>query len=76
MTQNVSSAITDQINQVSRFRLWVNEVWRENCEERLTYHQDPATIKEYWNAYKYWLKREYKHQRTMHDIRSKATETV
>ena len=76
MTQNVSSAITDQINQVSRFRLWVNEVWRENCEERLTYNQDPATIKEYWNAYKYWLKREYKHQRTMHDIRSKATETV
>jgi hypothetical protein len=76
MTQNVSSVVTDQINQVSRFRLWVNEVWRENCEERLTYHQDPATIKEYWNAYKYWLKREYKHQRTMHDIRSKATETV
>jgi hypothetical protein len=76
MTQHVSSAITDQINQVSRFRLWVNEVWRENCEERLTYHQDPATIKEYWNAYKYWLKREYKHQRTTNDIGSKATETV
>jgi hypothetical protein len=76
MTKNVSSAITDQINQVSRFRLWVNEVWRENCEERLTYQQDPATIKEYWNAYKYWLKREYKHQRTMNDIGSKTTETV
>lgn len=45
------------------FRLWVDDVWRENCEERLTYNQDPTTIKEYWNAYKWWLKREYRHQR-------------
>ena len=63
MTKNVNSALPVQSNPASRFRLWVNEVWRENCEERLTYHQDPATIKEYWNTYKYWLKREYKHQR-------------
>jgi hypothetical protein len=45
------------------FRLWVDDVWRENCEERLTYNQNPTTIKEYWNTYKWWLKQEYKHQR-------------
>jgi hypothetical protein len=46
----------------SKFRRWVEEIWRENCEERLTYGQDRATIKQYWDAYKWWLKREYKFQ--------------
>ena len=46
----------------SKFRRWVEEIWRDNCEERLTYGQDPATIKQYWDTYKYWLKREYKFQ--------------
>lgn len=46
------------------FRSWVQEIWMENCEERLTLNQNPATIKQYWDAYKWWLKREYKFQRT------------
>ena len=44
------------------FRLWVQRIWMENCDERLTVGEDPVTIKQYWNTYKYWLKREYKHQ--------------
>jgi hypothetical protein len=44
------------------FRLWVQEIWRENCEERLTFGQDLSTMKQYWNNYKWWLKREYRHQ--------------
>lgn len=47
----------------SLFRHWVNELWMENREERLLYGEKPATITQYWQRYKYWLKREYKHQR-------------
>jgi hypothetical protein len=44
------------------FRAWVQEIWRDNCEERLTFGQDLSTINEYWNTYKWWLKREYRNQ--------------
>lgn len=46
----------------SHFRHWVNQIWMENREEKLTYGEDPVTIKSYWDKYKFWLKREYKHQ--------------
>ena len=62
MTKNANFAKKDQLTQTSSFRRWVNNLWIDNCEERLLYNQDPATIREYWNKYKYWLKREYKHQ--------------
>jgi hypothetical protein len=45
------------------FRLWVQRIWMENCEERLTVGQDRVTMNQYWNTYKYWLKREYQHQK-------------
>ena len=63
MTQPVNTVPQDQRLQTSSFRHWVNELWMENREERLLYGEDPATIKQYWDTYKYWLKREYKHQR-------------
>jgi hypothetical protein len=50
------------VKPTTTFRLWVQRIWMDNCEERLTVGQDPVTIKQYWNAYKYWLKREYRHQ--------------
>jgi hypothetical protein len=50
------------IKPTTAFRLWVQRIWMDNCEERLTVGQDPVTISQYWNNYKYWLKREYKHQ--------------
>jgi hypothetical protein len=50
------------IKPTTAFRLWVQRIWMENCDERLTVGQDPVTISQYWNTYKYWLKREYKHQ--------------
>ena len=49
--------------KISKFKLWVQELWMQNREERLTYGEDPATMKQYWDTYKYWLKRKYKHQR-------------
>lgn len=60
---------------MKNFRSWVQEIWMENCEERLTFQQSPATIKEYWNTYRYWLKREYRHQKAKHD-REQSTTTV
>jgi hypothetical protein len=50
------------IKPTTTFRLWVQRIWMDNCDERLTVGQDPVTINQYWNTYKYWLKREYKHQ--------------
>ena len=50
------------IKPVTDFRLWVQRIWMENCDERLTVGQDCVTISQYWNNYKYWLKREYRHQ--------------
>jgi hypothetical protein len=68
MTQNANTAQLDQIRQISKFRSWVQNIWIDNCEERLTYGQSPATMKEYWAKYKFWLKREYKHQtKAQHD---------
>jgi hypothetical protein len=63
MTQLVNSVPIDQKNQTGAFRHWVRELWMSNCDERLTYGQDPATMKQYWDTYKWWIKREYKHQR-------------
>lgn len=47
----------------SQFRLWVQKLWVDNVEEHLTYGEEPYKMQEYWDKYKYWLKREYKHQR-------------
>lgn len=47
----------------SPFRTWVQNLWMDNCEERLVYKQDPITMKQYWDTYKWWIKREYKHQK-------------
>jgi len=41
--------------------LWVQNLWIENCEERLIYNQNPLQMKEYWKRYKWWVKREYCH---------------
>jgi len=51
----------------SEFRLWVHRLWIENIEEHLTYGEQPYKINEYWNKHKYWLKREYKHQKANND---------
>ena len=51
------------VKPTTAFRLWVQRIWMENCDERLTVGQDPVTMKQYWNNYKYWLKREYKYQK-------------
>ena len=46
----------------SKFRHWVHELWVQNCDEHLEYHELPYTQAQYWQTYKYWLKREFKYQ--------------
>ena len=62
--KNVTIAGTDPQSPqtVSPFRMWVQNLWIDNCEERLVYKQYPITQKQYWNTYKWWIKREYRHK--------------
>jgi len=62
--KNVTIAGTDLLSPqtVSPFRMWVQNLWIDNCEERLVYQQDPITQQQYWNTYKWWIKREYRHK--------------
>ena len=47
----------------SAFRHWCNEKWYEHKDELTAYGQPlPYTAAEYFNKYKHWLKREYRHQ--------------
>ena len=64
MTKNANTAVADLPNlpTVSPFRMWVQNLWIENCEERLVYKQDPVTQQQYWDTYKWWIKREYRHK--------------
>lgn len=48
--------------QTSDFRQWVEDIWRENCEERRAWHETEQPLTEYFQRYKWWLKREYRFQ--------------
>ena len=45
------------------FRQWLHEVWNQNCDEHREYGLPTLTQEQYFKTYKYWLKREYNHQR-------------
>lgn len=47
-----------------KFRRWVQEKWYEHVEEYRAWNgfEPTGTSQEYFNKYKYWLKREYRHQ--------------
>lgn len=48
---------------IMTFRRWLQERWYEHLTELESYGM-PAQydLKEYFAKYKYWLKREYRHQ--------------
>lgn len=47
-----------------KFRQWCREKWYEHVDECRAWEgvEPTATAQEYFNKYKYWLKREYKHE--------------
>lgn len=54
--------MTTENKKSSEFRNWVRNLWIENIYEREEYRELPYTMEEYWARYKWWLKREYRHQ--------------
>lgn len=46
----------------SHFRNWLRNIWLDNCSEHEGFKELPYTMKEYFDKYKWWLKREYKFQ--------------
>ena len=53
----------------SNFRYWLEQMWRENRSEREFFNEQPQSLTEYFNKYKYWLKREFKYQRDKNELR-------
>lgn len=45
-----------------KFRDWVRIIWLENVSEHEAYGELPLSDKDYWQRYKWWLKREYQFQ--------------
>ena len=46
-----------------QFRHWVHNLWLDNCEERMLYSNgDKLSEREYFQRFKWWLRREYRHQ--------------
>jgi len=46
----------------SQFSHWLRNLWLDNCDEHQVYGEQKYTMQEYWNKYKWWLRREYRHQ--------------
>lgn len=49
----------------SAFSNWVRNMWYEHVEEYQAWNKcspTDANAQEYFRRYKYWLKREYRHQ--------------
>lgn len=46
----------------SQFSSWLRNIWLDNCEEHQTHGEQKYTMAEYWNKYKWWLRREYRHK--------------
>ena len=50
------------MKKISHFRAWVHQLWVENCEEHFTHAEPILDAADYFQRYKYWLKREFRHR--------------
>lgn len=46
----------------NQFRQWLRQIWWVNREEHHAWGQPGLSFKTYWNMYRWWLRREYRHQ--------------
>lgn len=46
----------------SPFRGWVHQLWIQNCDEHDQMGQPQYNIRQYWQTYKHWIRREYRYQ--------------
>ena len=49
----------------TNFRSWVHQLWIENCEEHFAHAEPTLDAQEYFQKYKFWLKREYRHRQQL-----------
>ena len=56
------------MKHTTQFRMWVQEIWYQNRSEHEEYGELPYSLQEYWDQYKYWLKREYRYQRRVNNV--------
>lgn len=57
------------------FRNWIHNLWIDNCEERILYsNSDRLSEREYFLKFKWWLKREYRHQQQLQQKKEKYYE--
>ena len=47
------------------FRIWLNNIWMSNKDEHAEAGELALPLEEYFRRYKWWLKREYKHQQKL-----------
>ena len=52
------------------FRFWIQEMWMQHKDEYMELNLVilESDAQEYFRKYKYWLKREYKHQKTLENV--------
>ena len=52
------------------FRHWIQEMWMQHKDEYMELNLviPESDAQEYFRKYKYWLKREYKHQKTLENM--------
>lgn len=50
-------------NSESAFKLWLMRIYMEHKDEASTYGLPVCDAATYFRMYKYWLKREYRHQK-------------
>lgn len=60
----------------SHFRLWVHQLWLDNCEEHFIHAEPVLDQREYFQRYKYWLKREFRHRQTVEKRKILEKQTV
>jgi hypothetical protein len=69
--EHVKNAVSygeSNMPKTSNFRLWVENIWRENCQERQDWHDDDQTLAEYFQRYKWYLRREYRFQHVNNSV--------
>jgi predicted solute-binding protein len=52
------------------FRHWIQEMWMQHKDEYMELNMSipESSAQEYFRKYKYWLKREYKHQKILENV--------
>jgi hypothetical protein len=44
------------------FRTWLQNIYIDNCEEHDAWGEPRISIRQYFDRYKWWLRREYRFQ--------------